>query len=423
MEEIRVRDDASATPRAKAADWMERLHGASGLSALVFGGLLIGSGIGLSMSYVPSQGEAFASVLYLREQGGVSAFVRSLHYHLASGAVVATFLMVVFAILGDVHRERRAQYRLSVVALFLMFGFCFTGYLLPMDQAAYWGTSVRLGIVESVPVVGEMKADLLRGGPALGAATLPRFYALHVAALPIVFMVLVLIGFREALERAAKGHGPRLIQASFLLTVAAFIVALNFPAPLEPAASTSDTQYVPRPEWYFLWLFQFGKYVQGFQWVESAVLPLTGIGVLLLLPEVQTSRRLRAIGVSVTLAVMAGLSGLALYEDLNLPAKPQYAEGLAQKAARDYKAECAGCHGTSGKGDGPYAVNLDSLVQDFTLPAFWDTDAMDDMIQVVRIGVAPDMPAFGDRLSEAEIAAIARYVEASFRPTGSGPVR
>ena len=415
--------ESGATPGGKAADWMERLHGAAGLSALVFGGLLVGSGIGLSMAYVPSQGEAFASVLYLREQGGVGAVVRSLHYHLASGAVVATFLMVTFAILGDLHRERRAQYRLSVLALLLVIAFCFTGYVLPMDQAAYWGTSVRLGIVETIPVVGGMKADLLRGGPAFGAATLPRFYALHVAALPIVFVALVLIGFREALERAARDHGPRLILASLLLAAAAFVVALNLPAPLEPAASTSDTQYVPRPEWYFLWLFQFGKYVQGFPWVESALLPLAGIGVLLLLPALRTSRRQRAIGVSVTLAVMAGLSGMALYEDQDLPAKPQYAEGLAQKAERDYKVECAGCHGTSGKGDGPDAFNLDSLVQDFTVPAFWDTDAMEDMIRVIRLGVAPDMPAFGDRLSEAEIAAIARYVEANFRPTGSGRVR
>ena len=317
-----IRDNDSATAPVKATDWMERLHGASAFFAFVFGGLLIGSGVGLAMSYVPSQSEAFASVLYLPEQGGVGAFVRSLHYHLASGAVVAAFLMVVFAILGEVHRERPAQYRLSVLALFLMIGFCFTGYVLPMDQTAYWGTSVRLGIVETIPVVGDMKADLLRGGPTFGAATLPRFYALHVAALPIVFVILVLVGFRQTLGRAAREHGPWLIQASGLLAVAAFVVAAIFPAPLEPAASTSDTQYVPRPEWYFLWLFQFGKYVQGFQWVESALLPLAGIGLLLVLPELQTSRRQRAIGVSVTLSVMAGLSGLALYEDLDLPANP-----------------------------------------------------------------------------------------------------
>ena len=59
----------------KKVDWMERLHGASALCALVFAGLLIGSGIGLAMAYVPSQAEAFASVLYLRQQGGVGAFL------------------------------------------------------------------------------------------------------------------------------------------------------------------------------------------------------------------------------------------------------------------------------------------------------------------------------------------------------------
>ena len=158
-----------------AIDWMARLHGASALCAFVFAGLLMGSGIGLAMTYVPSQAEAFASVLYLRQQGGIGALLRAMHYHLSSGVVVAAFLMVITAVLTDIHKERKWEFRLSVVALLLMIGFCFTGYVLPMDQPAYWGTSVRLGIVETVPVVGGMQADMLRGGATFGAATLPRF--------------------------------------------------------------------------------------------------------------------------------------------------------------------------------------------------------------------------------------------------------
>lgn len=395
---------------------MERLYGAAGFCALVFCGLLVGSGIGLAMAYVPSPAEAFASVAYLREQGGVGALVRSLHYLLASGAVVATFLMVVFAVLGDVHRERPAEYRLGVVALLLMIGFCFTGYLLPMDQAAYWGTSVRLGIVESIPFVGEAKADMLRGGSSFGAATLPRFYALHVAALPLILVVLVLLGFKEALDRAARRHGVRLIQAAGLVTIAAFVAAANTAAPLEPAASSVDTQYVPRPEWYFLWLFQFGKYVQRFPWVESALLPLCAIGALLLLPEIRTSRRGRALGVGGVLSAILGLSALALYEDRDLPPKPRYEEARAAKAARDYLVECAGCHGVTGRGDGPEAERLDSLVQDFTQPRFWQSRTIEKIRQVTRLGVAPDMPAFGNRLSDEEILAIARHIELTFRP-------
>jgi menaquinol-cytochrome c reductase cytochrome b subunit len=148
--------------RKREVDWLSRLHGASALCAFVFAGLLVGSGIGLAMSYVPSQAEAFSSVLYVRQQGGIGALLRAMHYHLSSGVVVAAFLMVITAVLTEFHRERKWEFRLSVVALLLMIGFCFTGYVLPMDQPAYWGTSVRLGIVETVPVVGRMR-DRLRG--------------------------------------------------------------------------------------------------------------------------------------------------------------------------------------------------------------------------------------------------------------------
>ena len=404
-------------------DWMSRLHGASALCAFVFAGLLVGSGIGLAMSYVPSQTEAFSSVLYIRQQGGIGALLRSMHYYLSSGVVVAAFLTVITGVLAEVHRERKWEFRLGVVALLLMIGFCFTGYVLPMDQPAYWGTSVRLGIVETVPVVGGMQADMLRGGSTFGAATLPRFYALHVAALPLILVILVLVGFQDALDRAAKASGSWLIPACGLITVAVWVIAANFKAPLEPRAAAADTEYVPRPEWYFLWLFQFGKYVHGFQWVESALLPAIGVGTLMLLPEIRTSRKLRAAGVIALFAFMFGLAGLALYEDRDLPKKPQYEEGLVVKAARDYKVECAPCHGMSGKGDGPEIAKLESKPKNFTRDTFWDEGTMKDMIEVVTKGEAPDMPAFGGRLSAEEILALATHIEANFRPKATTPAR
>ena len=404
-------------------DWMSRLHGAAALCAFVFAGLLVGSGIGLAMSYVPSQAEAFSSILYIRQQGGIGALLRSMHYHLSSGVVVAGFLMVIAGVLTEFHRERKWEFRLSVLALLLMIGFCFTGYVLPMDQPAYWGTSVRLGIVETVPVVGGIQADMLRGAPTFGAATLPRFYALHVAALPLILVILVLVGFKDALDRAAKASGPWLIPACGLITIAVWVIAAAFKAPLEPRAAAADTEYVPRPEWYFLWLFQFGKYVHGFQWVESALLPAIGIGTLMLLPEIQTSRRLRAAGVIALLGFMLGLGGLALYEDRDLPGKPQYEEGLVVKAARDYKVECASCHGMSGKGDGPDIAKLESKPKNFTRETFWDDGTMNDMIEVITKGEAPDMPAFGGRMSAEEILALATHIEANFRPRAATPTR
>ena len=47
---------------------------------------------------------------------------------------------------------------------------------------------------------------------------------------------------------------------------AAYLVAALVPAPLKLPAEPTDTEYVPRPEWYFLWLFQFGKYVEAVPW-------------------------------------------------------------------------------------------------------------------------------------------------------------
>jgi ubiquinol-cytochrome c reductase cytochrome b subunit len=268
-----------------------------------------------------------------------------------------------------------------------------------------------------------MQADMLRGGPTFGAATLPRFYALHTTALPLILVILVLVGFRDALDRAAKASGPWLIPACGLITIAVWVIAAAFKAPLEPRAAAADTEYVPRPEWYFLWLFQFGKYVHGFQWVESALLPAIGVGTLMLLPEIQTSRRLRTAGVLGLLAFMFGLGGLALYEDRDLPGKPQYEAGLVLKAARDYKAECASCHGISGKGDGPDVSKLESKPKNFTRETFWDEGTMNDMIEVITKGEAPDMPAFGGRMSAEEILALATHIEANFRPRATTPTR
>lgn len=416
-------DATKTSARPGFPAWLETVRGAAALCAFVFAGLLVGSGIGLAMAYVPSQAEAFPSVLYLRQQGGIGAILRALHYHLSSGIVVAAFVMVIAGVLTEYHRERTWEYRLGVVVLLLMIGFCFTGYVLPMDQAAYWGTSVRLGIVETVPVFGGMQADMLRGGPVFGAATLPRFYALHVAALPLVLVIVILLGYRPALERAARLGGERMIAACGLIAIASLVVAATFKAPLEPQASPADTDYIPRPEWYFLWLFQFGKYVHGFQWVESALLPAVGVGTLMLLPEIRTSFRQRAAGVLAVLVFMFGLGSLALYEDRDLPKKPQYEEGFVLKAARDYRVECASCHGLQGRGDGPDIARLDAKPKDFTSPRFWDEDTMKNIIEITTNGELPDMPAFGNRLTPEEIVAIANHIEANFRPKSATTTR
>ena len=136
----------------------------------------------------------------------------------------------------------------------------------------------------------------------------------------------------------------------------------------------------------------------------------------MLLPEIRTTRTQRGAGVGALLVFMFGLGALALYEDRDLPRKPQYEEGMVLKAARDYKVECSGCHGALGKGEGPDATKLESKAKDFTRADFWDETTMTDMIEVITKGEPPDMPAFGDRMSAEEILAIATHVETNFGP-------
>ena len=71
------------------------------------------------------------------------------------------------------------------MSLLVILGFSLSGYLLPWDQKAYWATTVTINVARSTPLVGEFIANVLRGGPELGALTLGRWYAAHVFLLPV----------------------------------------------------------------------------------------------------------------------------------------------------------------------------------------------------------------------------------------------
>ena len=73
--------------------------------------------------------------------------------------------------------------------LLVILGFSLSGYLLPWDQKAYWATTVTINVARSTPFVGESIANVMRGGPELGALTLGRWYAAHVFLLPSVLVL------------------------------------------------------------------------------------------------------------------------------------------------------------------------------------------------------------------------------------------
>jgi ubiquinol-cytochrome c reductase cytochrome b subunit len=398
---------------------LDALREASAAAGLVLLLLLAFSGWGLMGGYVPSDAEAFASVLFSTRGTSLGAFLRSVHVYAASGVVVVGAVYLLAAYLSGSYRVGPPSWWLPLSLYLVVLGFCFTGFLLPMDQGAYWGTVVRLGIVETVPVAGPPLADLLRGGASFNASTLPRFHALHVSVLPIAALVL-LLPLLPAARARLRGSGPApLVAVAALVLAAIYLLATIWPAALEPRADPNDTEYVPRPEWYFLWLFQLGKYLEAVPWVRSLILPAAGLGFLYALPLLRLpSPPTRAAVAAGWCLAWSVLTGLARWEDRALPPKPTHAQAQEARAAVNYREQCLDCHGEAGRGDGPQARAFGLDARDFTRVGFWKEASEERILESIRNGRGADMPAFGKRLDAEQIEALLVYLRNRFQPKG-----
>jgi ubiquinol-cytochrome c reductase cytochrome b subunit len=393
-----------------------RIREAAAVASLVCLLLLLTSGWALMAGYVPSDREAFDSVLHLRGAVAFSVPFRSLHAHLASALVVCGALFLAASWLAGTPPAERRVWWAALAVFALVLGFGFTGFLLPMDQDAYWGTIVRLGIVETIPLVGGLAADVLRGGPALNASSLTRFYALHVSVLPLVTLVPLAVALAP-LRSSGAPQRRRWLGLALALVLLAYAAAAWLPAPLEPRAAPADTSYVPRPEWYFLWLFQLGQYVEPLPWLRSLVLPALIAGALVAVPLARPGAPGRRVAALLGLALgWSALTGLAIYEDRGLPARPSHEEALAVRVDWIYREECSSCHGATGRGDGSRARVFGLEVPDFTGPDFWQDAADDTMRTAIRSGKGKDMPAFGRKLAAEEIDALVLWINRRFNP-------
>jgi ubiquinol-cytochrome c reductase cytochrome b subunit len=258
------------------------------------------TGVVLAMYYVPSPEHAYDSIRYIMERVTFGRVLRGLHFFGASFIVVAAVIhMLRVVALGSYKKPREVTWITGVVLLLVILGFALTGYLLPWDQKAYWATTVTINIARSGPF-GEYVAGLMKGGEALGSLTLLRWYAVHVFLLPASLIVFVLAhlflmrrhGISGALKPVPGEPKPFYPYHALKDTIAgAFVFALlitfavAMPTPLDQIADPSDATYVPRPEWYFLSLFQLLKYFPGpLEPLATMVIPGLVVAVLLLLP-------------------------------------------------------------------------------------------------------------------------------------------
>ena len=150
------------------------------------------TGIFLTMHYKPDASVAFASVEYIMRDVPWGWLVRYMHSTGASAFFVVVYLHMFRGLIYGSYRKPRELIWIFGCAIFLcLMAEAFFGYLLPWGQMSYWGAQVIVNLFAAVPFVGPDLALLIRGDYVVGDATLNRFFAFHVIAVPFVLVGLV----------------------------------------------------------------------------------------------------------------------------------------------------------------------------------------------------------------------------------------
>jgi len=150
------------------------------------------SGIFLTMHYKPDAALAFASVEYIMRDVDYGWLIRYIHSTGASMFFVVVYLhMFRGLIYGSYRQPRELIWIFGVIIYLVLMGEAFMGYLLPWGQMSYWGAQVIINLFAAVPFIGNELSEWIRGDYVIGDATLNRFFAFHVIALPLVLLGLV----------------------------------------------------------------------------------------------------------------------------------------------------------------------------------------------------------------------------------------
>jgi ubiquinol-cytochrome c reductase cytochrome b subunit len=152
------------------------------------------TGIWLTMNYTPSAEAAFASVEYIMRDVDYGWILRYMH---STGA--SAFFFVIYAhmfrgmMYGSYKKPRELIWIFGMAIYLVLMAEGFLGYVLPWGQMSYWGANVIVSLFGAIPIIGDDLLVWIRGDYLISGATLNRFFALHVVALPIVLIALVVL--------------------------------------------------------------------------------------------------------------------------------------------------------------------------------------------------------------------------------------
>jgi len=272
--------------------------------AVVLVTLQLVTGVLLKFAYEPVPAQAYASILRLQNDVLFGQFIRNIHHWSANFLVLVVFLHLLRVFFtGAFHPPRQFNWVIGLCLLVLVLLSNFTGYLLPWDQLAYWGTTICIGMLEYVPGIGGWLQNMIRGSTEIGPDTLRVFFATHTAVLP--FLIVALMAFHFWRVRKAGGlvcrssgedaPGPKPGRAptmpnlllregvvALVLVASVFTLSAVLDAPLGSPANPGLSPNPTKAPWYFAgiqeMLFHFHPSFAAF------VIPVLLFGTVLALP-------------------------------------------------------------------------------------------------------------------------------------------
>ena len=323
-------------------------------STLVFAFLTqVITGLVLWSSYAASAQTAWESVYYIQHEMTGGWLLRGIHHVMAQMMIVLLALHLMQVVIDGAYRApREVNFWLGLVLMMLVLGMALTGYLLPWDQKGYWATRVATNLAGLVPLLGPSIQQLVVGGPDYGHHTLTRFFALHAGFLPATLVLMLVVHLtlfrkhglcaRQPITRPDAMFWPDQVLKDAVAMLAVMAVVLGvilMPAlramlegrPIVPGelgaelgapADPSQPYAAARPEWYFLFLFQFLKVFEGWgasgEFLGAIVVPGLIMGVMFLMPILGRWQLGHRFNIAFTLAILAGiglLTAMAMNED------------------------------------------------------------------------------------------------------------
>lgn len=424
-----------------------------GASLLALIGVLVVTGLFMTLTYSASPETAYDSVLKITNDMVLGSFVRGLHYWSAGFVIIILLYHTLRHVaLGGYLPPREGIWLIGVFLFLLVITTSLIGYILRWDERSIYAFMVALNIFHKIPFMGDEIVRFIQGGDQLSIETLSRLYSVHTLFIPLTLAGLIAYHLYLILSYGAttpleKKHAPATAEEQILLrhherhdpetgheffpsmvartgTVAfvvlltvAFLAATWGPQELFPEANLTKISF-PQEEWWFHWYSGLTAYLPSsisdqFHWLFPVFIFLT----LVAIPFVDRGtnrgpqrRPLALASVSIIVMLIFGFTGLRFkspwtaWPRVDLPPIPQNAKLTdsvfeGRKLFTEYG--CFNCHAVGGYGS-LFASNLTGLKHRYS------HQELQKFISQPPVDVS--MPSYGDRMSDSDLRKIVDFV-------------